>query len=454
MRSFGASGGRIAKASPVAIAGVPGLCGRRRLAAAGCLWALLGGGGALAQSERTPRAGEAYTGTLFGEPVAVPARDRTTLTEISLAVQWIPDGPQKRVLVPEGGLFLWRNRDGGDSRVRAVLLGIANDVRYDRRIVAGSVWEVVGTFENVTLPFARSEYIESERIASEELKRSFVRAGFGFGYRRALAPGHQDNFLEAALTYEPGYLFFGRGGDTASSFLLPRDTYEGRFHLRLRADAFDRNILELPHRGWAAGLDAWAVRRARWEDWGGSVFGIQRGEESRGWQAVAAYAAAAVGVPGVPGERHTLLASAYGGTGHDLDRFSAFRLGGGSNAGDFETLSEPVLPAAAFEEFFPSHYAIANLEYRYQALFFLYLQVRGSLAWLDRPRFSPEGSVQNRTDSLRSVTAGLTSGLPWDSSLEISYSYNFGILRQRNGAAKSGGGALYFSWTKEFRRRL
>jgi hypothetical protein len=420
----------------------------------GILLALLLAGDAFAQVERTPRAGESYTGALFGKLLTVAERDRSHVTEIGLGFQWIPEGPEQRVLVPAGGLFFWRNSNRGDSRLRAVVSGLYDDLRYGRRLAPESGFEAVATFENVTLPFARSEYIEGERIASEELKWGYVRAGAGVGYWRPISPGHQDNALEAAITYEPGYLFFSRGGDTEASFHLPGNTYEGRFHLRVRADAFERNILELPHRGWAAGLDAWAARRARWEDWGGSVFGIQSGEESRGWQAVAAYAAAAVGVPGVPGERHTLLASAYGGTGHDLDRFSAFRLGGGSNAGDFETLSEPVLPAAAFEEFFPSHYAIANLEYRYQALFFLYLQVRGSLAWLDRPRFSPEGSVQNRTDGLRSVTAGLTSGLPWDSSLEINYSYNFGLLRQRNGAAKSGGGALYISWTKEFRRRL
>jgi hypothetical protein len=49
------------------------------------------------------------------------------------------------------------------------------------------------------------------------------------------------------------------------------------------------------------------------------------------------------------------------------------------------------------------------------------------------------------------VTAGLTSGFLWDSSLELDYSYNFGLLRQRSGAARSGAGALFLAWTKEFR---
>jgi len=51
------------------------------------------------------------------------------------------------------------------------------------------------------------------------------------------------------------------------------------------------------------------------------------------------------------------------------------------------------------------------------------------------------------------MTAGLTSGFLWDSSLEIAYSRNFDLLRQRNGAARSGGGSVYLLWTKEFRRR-
>jgi hypothetical protein len=422
-------------------------------AAAGGLWALLCGGGALAQTERTPRAGEAYTETVFGNALSVAERDRTRVTEIGLGFQWIADGPEKRVLVPSGGLFFWRNESGGQSRFRALLSGLYDDVRYNRRLAKESPWEVVATFENVTLPFTRSEYVEGERIASEELKWGFLRAGAGIGYRRGLAPGHQDNVLETAITYEPGYLFFSRGDDTATAFLLPRNTYEGRLHVRLRADAFERNILELPHRGWAAGLDAWAGQRSRWVNWGGPVFGIESGDEGASWRAVAVYAAAAAGIPGVASERHTLVASAYGATGRHLDRFSAFRLGGGSNAGDYESLSQPILPAAVFEEFFSSRYGIANLEYRYQALFFLYLQARGTVARLDRPRFSSGGSVENETGTLRAVTAAVTSGFLWDSSLEIAYSRNFDLLRQRNGVAKRGGGALYFFWTKDFRSR-
>ena len=427
--------------------------GRVVRGAAGGLWALLCSLGALAQTESTPRAGEAYTGTVFGQPVSVAERDRTRVTEIGLGFQWIPNGPEKRVLVPSGALFFWRNATGGQSRLRALLSGLYDDVRYDRRLGRESPWEAVATFENVTLPFARSEYVEGKRIASEDLKWGYARAGAGIGYRRSLVPGHQDNAFEAAISYEPGYLYFSRGDDTEKGFLLPRNTYEGRFHFRLRADAFERNILELPHRGWDAGLEAWAGRRSDWKDWGGSAFGIQSGDEGASWRAVAVYAAVAAGVPGVTSERHSLIGSAYAGTGRHLDRFSSFRLGGGSNAGDFESASQPILPASGFDEFFCSHYGIANLEYRYQALFFLYLQARGTLARLDRMRFSSSGAIESETDTLRAITVAMTSGFVWDSSLEIAYSRNFDLLRQRSGVAKRGGGAFYFFWTKEFHSR-
>jgi hypothetical protein len=402
------------------------------------------------QEYRTPRAGEAYSATVFGSLVKAAARDRRSVTAANLTLYAIPSGPQKRRLMPTGGLSLWRNPTSGKDRFRGVLVGLYDEVRWNTSPAFLRGAETALTFENETLPFARSEYVEGARIAAEELKWYTVRLGAGIGYRATIRPGHQDNAFEIALTYEPGRLFFQRGSETAPTFILPRDIYEGRIHLRVRADALERNILELPHEGFAAGLDAYSGHRARWEDWGGPVFGLQNGSEGKSWTAVSLYAVAAGPLPFSRADRHRLIASAYGGTGSRLDRFSAFRLGGGSNAGDFETLTQPILPAAAFEEFFPRHYAIFNLEYRYEALFFLYLQLRGSLAWVERPRLAQNGAVVKRTQPMHSLGAGLTSGFLWNSELELGYAYNFGILRQRDGLARSGGSAILLSFTKEF----
>ncbi|MDQ2978356.1 MAG: hypothetical protein M3R62_03985, partial [Acidobacteriota bacterium] len=114
------------------------------------------------------------------------------------------------------------------------------------------------------------------------------------------------------------------------------------------------------------------------------------------------------------------------------------------------SLSRPVVPGAAADEFFPSRYGIASLEYRYQALFFLFLQARGTAAWLDRPRRGAVGAVEGRTEPLHAVTAALTSGLFWNLSLEISWSHNFGVLRNRAGVTEKGGNALFLSLTKLF----
>jgi hypothetical protein len=407
-------------------------------------------GKAGAQEYRTPRAGEACSATVFGSLIEAAARDRRAVTAAGIGVYAIPSGPQERRLIPSGDLFLWRNHEAGKDRFRAVLVGLYDELRWNKSPAFFRGGEAAFSFENETLPFARSEYIEGSRIAAEELKWYTVRGGAGLGWRVALSPGHQDNAFEIAVTFEPGWLFFQRGSDTASTFVLPRDTYEGRLHLRVRADALERNILELPHAGFAAGLDGYAAHRARWEDWGGPVFGLQSGPDGKNWASTSAYALYAGPIPFSRAERHRLIASAYGGTGSRLDRFSAFRLGGGSNAGDWESLSQPILPAAAPGEFFPSHYGIVNVEYRYEALFFLYLQARGSLAWIDRPRFAENSAIVKRTESMNSATAGLTSGFLWNSEIELAYAYNFGILRQRNGATHSGGAAILFSFTREF----
>jgi hypothetical protein len=408
----------------------------------------LSGRAAVAQEDRTTRAGEAFTGTLFGNPVNVPARDRTRVTELWAALQWIPSGPESRTFVPDGALLLWRNRNGGEERFRAVLLGIYDDIRWNRKL-SGTL-ESVLTFENTALPWARSEYVEGRRIASEELEWSVVRAGFGLGTRFTIAPSDQDNAVEAALTYEPGVLFFRRGSDTLESFQPPSDAYEGRVHGRVRADAFDRNLLELIHQGFGAGLDAFWAHRSGWQDWGGGPSGLHAADGTRSWSAISGYALAALPVPFVKSERHRLLVSAYGGAGSNLDRFSALRLSGGSNAGDFESLSQPILPAAAFDEIATRGYGILNLEYRFEALFFLFLSARGTLARADRARFDAQGGFANCTDWLNGVTVGLTSGFLWSSTIELFFSRNFGLESESGGVFSPGRNAVYVSFTKSF----
>jgi hypothetical protein len=426
--------------------------------------------GVRADPYRTPRAGEAYRMDLAGIPITVPARDRRRVTALTLGLQWIPDGPSSPLILPLGGalfvrseeergenlllpfgsIFVWRNPKEGQQRFRGVFSGLYNELRYHLAPSFLQGAEFVFTFENFTVPFARPEFIEGQRIKAVDLEWQYVRGGLGLGYRIPWAPGYQDNALEVTLTYEPGFLWFDRGDDTAPEFRVPRDTYEGGVHLRLRADALERNLMELAHRGFAAGIDLIYRHRARWRDWGGSVFGIADGEAQRDYLAAGLYAVAAGGVPWVESERHRVIARLYGGIGADLDRFSAFRLEGRPTAWEWEALSNPDLPGATFGEFFSRSYGLLELRYRYEALFFVYPYLRGSLAWIDRPRFQDNGWVDNEMDVLPALGAGISSGAPWRSQIELNYSYNFGILRNPNGGPAFGGHSLLFVWSKEF----
>jgi hypothetical protein len=211
--------------------------------------------------------------------------------------------------------------------------------------------------------------------------------------------------------------------------------------------------MELPHEGIAVGLDAIHGNRTTWDDWGGPVLGFQSGSRGKEWNTLSLYTVAAMPVPFVHSERHRLIASVYGGRGTDVDRFSAFRVGGGPSTADWEYLARPILPAAAPEEITTGSYRILNLEYRYELFFFTYLRLKGTLAKLDRLRFAEDGGTVHRMEPMNGVSVGVTTGFLWHSSIELGYAYNFGVLRQRDGMTQAGDGAIVFHWSKNFPHR-
>jgi len=399
-----------------------------------------------ADEYRTPRAGEAVTATFLGLDASAPERDRRSATFLNAGAAFLSHPPEEKGFSPQGGLFVWRAAEGSPDRLRAIVAGIGNEVRWDHAASSRSPFSFVLALDSLTLPWARSEYRQGVRMAAGEMESHEARAGVGLAWRRGIAPGACDNMVDAVLTVEPGALWFRRGSDTATAALLPSDTFEGRLHFRLRADAFERNIVEQPHRGWAAGADVTSGWRSRWEPWGLPADGLETG--GRTWLAASAYGWAAFRLAGLS-ERHRMIASAHVGIGRDLDRFSAFRLGNGSTWGDFETLSKVVLPAVGVDEIFTSRYAVTDLEYRFEALYFLYLQLRGTLAWADRPVAEASGTA-TRSGSFPAVTAGVTTGLPWNLSLEAAVSYNFDLERTREGRVEKGSTGFLFSLTKEF----
>lgn len=404
----------------------------------------------LSADYRTPRAGESYATEVFGELAMAPPRDRCSVTALNLGLQWLPDAPSDYEVLPYGAFFLWRNKDNGRQRLRAVMAGLYNEVRYNATPSWSGKTELVMTLENMTIPTARQEFVEGVQIDQEELEWHRVHLGFGLGWRTPLFPAHQENALEVALTYEPGILLFSEGSDAVDDFRPPRDTYEGRVHFRVRADALERNIMELPHLGWAAGFDGFYGHRARWDDWGdGPVFGMQDGQDHRTWSMARFFAVTAVPMPLGDSERNRLIASLYGGIGENLDRFSAFRLGGEPAGGEWEALSRPTVMGAIFDEFYSRSYAVANLEYRRELLFFCYLHLRGQLALVDRPRVK-NSMLDWEMDLLPAMGVGITCGAPWNSQIEFGYSYNLGLLRERGGSIAFGASALTLAWSKEF----
>ena len=279
--------------------------------------------------------------------------------------------------------------------------------------------------------------MDGTEVRGEELEFFQARAGAGLLWRAALGPGESYNGFDAGLTVEAGALWFRRGSETSPDFVLPGDTPEVRVHLRLRADALSRNDLSLPDAGWSAGLDGTWGGRTSWSAWGSPASGLSR--DGRTWASVSAYAWAALRVPGLP-DRHRLVPSFHAGAGTGLDRFSTFRLGAGSAWGDFESLSRPVLPGAGVEEIAAARYAVAGLEYRYAVLPVLFVQMRGTLAWA--------GGV--RTSTLPALSVGLTSGLPWDSAIELCGSWNFGLENARADAAEKGRAGFLVNVSKVF----
>jgi hypothetical protein len=399
------------------------------------------------EDKPTPLAGEEFHTEVLGEPVKVPARDRKNVTAASFGVEFLPDGPTFYQVLPFGAMYVWRNSDDMRQRFRGTFSGVVNDLTMNVGTHSSSGWELRFTFNNMIIPLGRAEYVEGQIIRDVTLEWSYVFGGIGLAYRRLLDPGHQDNALELSLTYEPGFRWFNRTSQTSPTFIVPTDTYEGRVHARVRKDALERNIMELPHRGYAFGGDFIYGHRAHWSTWGGGQFGLSNEPE---YLMGSVFALTATGVPFVNSERHRLITSLYGGIGQHLDRFSTFRLPGRPTGYEWEALALPMMPSVAFNELFPRQYGIGHLEYRYEAMFFLYPYIRGSWGIVEQARFLPNGSITYQMDAMPALGGGVVTGAPWRSQVELNYSYNFGIFSDHGGGQPvPGRNGFFIFWSKE-----
>lgn len=405
-----------------------------------------------ADEQPTPLAGEQFRTKIFGESIEVARRDRKSVTAASFGVQYLHDGPSFYQVLPFGAFYLWRQSDDYTKRFRGTFALAVNDVAWNVGSSSSNGWELRFTLNNMIIPLGRAEYVEGQIIRDVEVAWNYIFVGFGVAYRRLLSPGHQDNALEVSLTYEPGYRWFRGSGDASPNFVVPTDTYEGRVHLRLRNDALERNLMELPHRGYAFGGDFFYGHRATWRQWGGVAFGDPNTGQERDYLMGSVYALTASGIPGITSERHRLILSFNGGIGQDLDRFSTFRLPGRPTGYEWEALALPMLPSVAFNELTPTRYAIVDATYRYEALFFLYPYIRAFYGLIEQSRFQPDGRIVNQMDPMPAVSGGVVSGAPWHSQIELNYSYNFGIYSDHSGGPPLAGRHGFFVfWSREFR---
>jgi hypothetical protein len=224
----------------------------------------------------TPLAGEGFQTEVFGEHVPVQPRDRRSVTAWDAGAVGLIPGITGSEVTPFASLFFWRRPDE-DTFLRAVVVGVYDEVFFSKSAQPFRPFEGVLTFNNLTVPIAQAEQVDGKRVDEEELLWGTIRPGIGFGYRNDLEePGHVDNMLAVTLTMEPGYMYFddGKGGRQ----LLVRRTRSSARPLPGRLDAMGATRSSLPP-GHRHGQRPRVRASVNWEDWG--LNGTEAASEGR-----------------------------------------------------------------------------------------------------------------------------------------------------------------------------
>ena len=391
------------------------------------------------QEYHTPLAGEPAKLGVFGRTVDILGRNRDNASALVLGSIFFTPPLAEQVLLPLGA-FYWKHR-WGDTRFRGIFSGLVNEVDLSRTF---GEWQLLGHLDNNTVPFQMAEIAGGQEVKRTSIISGTVSGRLGLGLRLPVAPFQSDNDLRLQLFYQDTYLYSKKVPDTGLTVVLPPDTQVHGPMLRVRYDGLRRNLMELPHSGLAAGMDAEFMRRDIWSDanYGGAVF---TKNQTRDYLKLSGYLTSASGIPGLS-EKNRLLFSFYGGFAPygTLDRFSAYRIGGGPFPSETDDLYRQVYPGAMFNQFPASDYLIGSVEYRRELLFFLYLHLRGTYAWVKREIFTTTRLkyLENRGEAF---SAAVTSGFVWESEISLEYSYDTNILR--NGAS---GSTTTLLWSKGF----
>lgn len=394
---------------------------------------------------RTPLAGQPLHTEVFGYEVDVEARDRGRTFAVNLGATHV-------------------NIQGGDSSTTPIFAGYGKFYFAQRRFrLVTSVFvnsfdyaedfggpESLFHVETFTIPFPTEEVIDGRSREETNLLWGDASAWVGAGYRWRIAPGEVDNDLRLGAYYTAGWEYHDRTDDTPDIERVPRDTFRHGLRLQLRMDSLRRNIMELPHLGVALGGDYELTHRDRWRDYGNPTIRAFRKEDTRTYHKLSAYLVTALPVPFLS-ERHRLVLQLHGGwtPPGTVDRFNAFRLGGGPIPTESADLARAPFPGAGFNQYPVEDYFFLTAEYRFELFFFLYLHLRGSLGIARVPELREDRPL-DRLQFVRregyALTVALTSGFIWDSQLYVEFDYDFtGGLR-----GGEGGSTVLVMWSKGF----
>lgn len=389
----------------------------------------------------TPLAGEPFRTVFMGKAVDVPARDRGHVNALMLGGIFYTPKQGETSGTPIGTLYLKRVWE--KSRTRNVLSIFVNDLEYDRSF--GDI-ELVARLENNTLPGGRREVVNNLEIRSSDAIWGTVTGSLGPGVCYKVAPFRIDNDLRLQLLAKVGYFYAQRTSDTGPNLVLPQDTMLYGVKLRGRYDGMQRNLLELPHTGVAAGFDLDYIYRDKWSDFGTIPDALFTKANTRDYLQFNGYLMGVGGIPGLSQKNRLLLSLHGGATGQSsADRYNAITIGGGPLPIESDDLCRPVYPGAMFNQILVSNYALAALEYRHELAFFIYLHLRETLVWADRAAVTDSNNFLFKSSTGAATTIGVGSGFFWNSQLYLGYSWDTGFIR--NGQPGSG---VILAWYKSF----
>jgi len=385
----------------------------------------------------TPLAGEAGQGVFRGETIAIPAIDRSHMTSLTLGGSLLTPKQGDSRGLPVAALYLRRVWQG--ARTRDLISVLVNELEYDK---TNGNFEWVGHFENYTLPFDQTEVVDNREVKPTALQWGTLAASLGPGLRFPVFPCQVDNDIRLQLLGRVGYFYADSTSDTGPGVLLPPDTMLYGAKLRGRYDGMRRNMLELPHRGLAAGFDLDYMYRDKWRD----LTAGSTGSIHRDYLQGTAYLVGAGGIPGLS-ERDRVLFCLYGGktSGNDADRFNAFRVNGAPFPSEADDLARPRYTGVIHDSVLSTAYATASVGYRRELSFFLYLSLIGSYIWGDRTAVQGADHVVFRDRTGGGTTVALDSAFFWNSSLYLAYAWESGYLR-----GGGSGGGVTFNWNKLF----